>query len=335
MECQAANLSSPASAGGAENFFPELPFPRPHDSPLFTETFTLPGGYVDPDGVTHHEVELAPVTGFEEELLDSVGPAGCSAQVVTALLTRCLRRVGKLAPVTTSLVRDLLVSDREFLMLRLREFTLGKSLKAMLVCGDPKCAQSMDIAMNLDDLKPETRSVDRCVFKLDVLEDNKAFAFEFRLPTGADQEAGADWLGGDTEAAVKRLLTRIILRVNDNCFIDDQTVAALPVPVLKKLEQRIEELAPLLSIDLNAVCVECGRTSLAHLDLTAFFLDELHQSRRMLEREVHCIAWHYHWPEREILALTRRKRRRYIELIRSDSSAALYAGSTAATLQGH
>jgi hypothetical protein len=335
MERQAANLSSPASAGVAENVFPEVPFPRPYERPLFTETFTLPGGYVDDDGVTHREVELAPVTGFEEELLDSVGPATGSAQVSTALLTKCLRRVGDLTPVTSPLVRDLLVSDREFLMLRLRELTLGKSFRAMLVCGDPKCAQSMDLALNLDDLKPEGSSVDRRVFNLEVLEGTGCFSIEFRLPTGADQEAGADWLKGDAEAAVTRLLTRIILRVNDNCSIDDQTVTALPAPVLEKLEQRIAELAPLLSIDLSAACVECGRTSLTHLDLISFFLDELQQSRRVLEREVHCIAWHYHWPEREILSLTRRKRRRYIELINSDIAFALYAGSTVAMLKGH
>lgn len=334
MEWQAANLSSPASAGVAQTVFPELPFLWPPERPLFIETFTLPGGYVDDQGVTHREVELAPVTGFEEELLDSVGPAACSAQVVTALLSRCLRRVGKLAPVTASLVRDLLICDREFLMLKLRELTLGKSLNAMLVCGDPKCAQSMDIALNLDDLTPAAKRIDRRVFKLDVIEGEKPMALEFRLPTGADQEAGADWMGGDTGSAVTRLLTRVILRINDNCSIDDQTVTALPARVLNELEQRMEELAPLVSIDLKAACVECRRPSLMHLDLTSFFLDELQQSRRVLEREVHFIAWHYHWPEREILTLTRRKRRRYIELIQGDSTAAFFVGSTVATLQG-
>ncbi|MGH9929225.1 MAG: hypothetical protein ACREA9_08355 [Pyrinomonadaceae bacterium] len=301
---------------------------------MFTETFSLPGGYVDDEGVTHREVELAPVTGFEEELLDSVVPAVCSAYVVTALLSRCLRRVGKFAPVTASLVRDLLVGDREFLMLKLRELTLGKSLNAMLVCGDPKCAQCMDIALNLDDFTPTAKSVDRRVYKLDVVEGEETFAFEFRLSTGADQEAGSDWMGGDAESAVRRFLTRMILRINDNCSIDDQAVNAVPARVLKELEGRMEELGPLVSIDLKAACVECRRPSLTHLDLTSFFLDELQQSRRVLEREVHCIAWHYHWPEREILTLTRRKRRRYIELIRGDSSAALFAGTTVAMLQG-
>src|ERR1043166_9378213 len=144
------------------------------------QIFDLPGGYVDDEGVTHREVELAPVTGFEEELLDSIGPAACSAHALTALLSRCLKRIGKLAPVTAALVRDLLINDREFLMLKLRELTLGKNLKAMIVCRDSKCAQSMDIALNLDDLRPNVKPVDRRVFKFEVDEAGETFALESR-----------------------------------------------------------------------------------------------------------------------------------------------------------
>jgi len=238
-------------------------------------------------------------------------------------------------PVTASLVRDLLVSDREFLILKLREITLGKKLNAVLVCGDPKCAESMDIALNLDDLTPAAKPVNRRVFKLEIRESETNFAIEFRLPKGSDQEAGADWKLEDAEAAVRRLLARIILRINEVSSVDDQTVKALPARVLREFEQRMEELSPLVSIDLNVTCVECGRPSLTPVDLTSFFLDELQQSHRVLEREVHFIAWHYHWPEREILALTRRKRRRYIDLIHGESTAALYTASPVATLQGH
>ena len=328
MEWQTENLSAPAYNGAAR----ELSFLRPYERPLFTEVFMLPGGYVDEEGVVHREVEMAPVTGFEEELLDSVGPAACSAHVVTALLSRCLRRVGKLAPVTISLARDLLINDREFLMLKLRELTLGKSLRAMIACGDPKCAQSMDIAINLDDVMPVPKPVNRRVFEFDVVEGEETFAFELRLPAGADQEACAELIHDDPSPAVNHLLARLVLRINDNRSVDAQAISDLPPRVLSELERRIEELAPLASIDLEAACVECQRPLVSHLDLTSFFLNELQHNRRVLEREVHFIARHYHWPEREILALTRRKRRRYIELIQGDSTVGLYADSTVARL---
>jgi hypothetical protein len=323
MEMQTANSSTPRYIGVDQSVFPAEQLLQPYERPLFTQTFTLPGGYVDAEGTVHREVELAPVTGFEEELLDGIGPAARSAHAVTALLSRCLKRVGKLAPVTGSLVRDLLINDREFLMLKLRELTLGKNLRAVIVCGDPKCAQSMDIMLNLDDLAPVAKHVEQRVFKF---EAGESFTFEFRLPVGADQEACADFCD-DSEAAINRLLARIVLRINGES-VAEQRISELPAGVLRELEQRIEELAPLQSVDLEATCVECGRALVSHLDLTSFFLNELQQNQRVLEREIHYIAWHYHWPEREILSLTRRKRRRYIELIQDDSSAALYAGSS-------
>lgn len=312
MEWQVTDLSYRPSSGGVQS---EALASR------FTQVFTLPGGYIDDQGVTHSEVELAPITGFEEELLDNIGPDACSASVVTALLSRCMKRLGKLGPVTTSLVQSLLVGDREFLILKLRELTFGKKLNAVLRCDDANCAESMDVILNLDDFAPVAKPINGRVFKFEVAgqEEPNDFAIEFRLPTGADEEAAAGWLRGDAAAAVNRLLSRTILRVNDNVSINEQTVAGLPMRALKEIEDRMEELAPFISIDLESACIECGRPFLSHLDITSFFLTELKQGAHILEREVHSIAWHYHWPERDILALTRRKRRRYFQLIQAET----------------
>jgi hypothetical protein len=35
----------------------------------------------------------------------------------------------------------------------------------------------------------------------------------------------------------------------------------------------------------------------------------------MLYREIHYLAYHYHWSEREIMDMTRDKRRKYIEVL--------------------
>jgi hypothetical protein len=41
-------------------------------------------------------------------------------------------------------------------------------------------------------------------------------------------------------------------------------------------------------------------------------------SSARLEAEVHCLAFHYHWPEADILALPRPRRWRYLELVRRE-----------------
>ena len=288
---------------------------------MYTQTFTLPGGYVDDQGVTQRQVELAPVTGFEEEYLANVGPAVCSASVVTALLARCIHRVGTLEPVTTSLVGNLLVGDREFLMLKLREMTCGNKLDAVLFCADPECGKPMDVTLNLDEFAPEMKPVSERLFTLDLPADEGEvgrFSIEFRLPTGADQETAAPLISGDEESAVCQLLARTIARVNDETSVDQETVRALPPKVRKEIEERMEKLAPHVTIELETSCIECQKPFSTLVDFTSFFLAEIKQSRRSLEQELHYLAWHYHWRESEILALTRRKRRRYIELIQEE-----------------
>ena len=299
---------------------------RPRDRHSFTQTLMLPGGYVDEAGVVSRDVELAPVTGFDEELLDSVGPAVSTAAVVTALLSKCVKRIGRVHSAPIPLVRDLVVGDREYLMLRLRELTLGKRINAVLRCGNPECGQVMDVAFSLDDLRPSEKPLSQSVFKIDVVSEEKQFEIEFRLPTGAHQEAAANWTSSDDQPAVINLLALTITKINGSSNINVATVAALPEKVLKAIELRMEELAPLHTTELNAVCVECKQPFVSDFDVTSFFLAELQQHRRVLEREVHCIAWHYHWPEHEILSLTRAKRRRYIDLIQQDSSTGVNPG---------
>ena len=50
-------------------------------------------------------------------------------------------------------------------------------------------------------------------------------------------------------------------------------------------------------------------------DPQEFFFGELRTSRDLLDREVHYLAYHYHWSEQEIMAMPRDKRRRYIVVL--------------------
>jgi hypothetical protein len=91
------------------------------------------------------------------------------------------------------------------------------------------------------------------------------------------------------------------------------------------IEARMAELAPGLDIELDAACPECGADFAGRLDLVPRLLGELCGSARLLEQEVHVIAWNYHWSEHGILGLARQKRRRYVELIERQRDAALGA----------
>ena len=57
---------------------------------------------------------------------------------------------------------------------------------------------------------------------------------------------------------------------------------------------------------MEATCADCGREFSAPFDLQRFFFGELRLTGDFLYREVHYLAYHYHWSEREIMAMTSR-----------------------------
>ena len=94
------------------------------NEPMDQMNCLLPGGYVDGAGVVHRQVELAPLSGREEEFL-AANHGWESATLVTSVLSRCIRRIGTISPVSEGVARDLLVADRQVLLLKLREATFG------------------------------------------------------------------------------------------------------------------------------------------------------------------------------------------------------------------
>src|SRR5262249_7746141 len=82
--------------------------------------------------------------------------------------------------------------------------------------------------------------------------------------------------------------------------------------------RHMEEAAPHVDLTLGADCPECAREFTVPFDLVGFLLGECHTSRALLYREVHYLAYHYHWSEHDIMALPREKRRTYIALLAED-----------------
>ena len=52
-------------------------------------------------------------------------------------------------------------------------------------------------------------------------------------------------------------------------------------------------------------------------DAQDFLLGEARQSRDLLQREIHYLAYHYHWSEREILGLSVARREFYLGMVRA------------------
>jgi hypothetical protein len=133
----------------------------------------------------------------------------------------------------------------------------------------------------------------------------------FRLPTGADQEAIATLAADDAERAALALVERCLHEVKRG----NSTLDVLPSEYLPLLGERMSERDPQAELLLNNQCPECEREFSVLLDTGQFFAEETNQRIRYLYREIHLLAWYYHWSEAEIMQMTRPHRQIYLDLL--------------------
>ena len=285
-------------------------------------TCLLPGGYTDESGIVHREVELVPLRGQEEEFLaDSRKPA--SAVLVTTILSRCIGRIDTISPVSEEVARNLLVADRQYLLLKLREVTFGDRVQAAILCPWPDCGKKVDIDFSVKDI-PITESEHKGPVYTMELSPEAAFIDDqgekyrqviFRLPNGGDQETISPFIFENEALALTMLLDRCIQGIGPLKSNGDELVARLSPLARMEIEKQMEAVAPKVESTMGASCPECGREFVLPFDLQEFFFGELRISRDLLYREVHYLAYHYHWSEGEIMEMSREKRRRYIEVL--------------------
>lgn len=286
--------------------------------------YQLPAGLIDAQGGVHKQVVLLPLTGREEELLASADyPA---ATLVTEVLSRCVKSVGAVSDVTPAVIRNLLVADRQYLLLMLRQLTFGDRIQATIPCPWPGCGKGVDVDFRVSQI-PITHCGDvRPVYEMRIepfdgaaglgLTENTPLTVRYRLPNGGDQEAVLDDVINRGEAAaLSVLLSRCIQQFGTILEPDADWVARLPASIRLLIEQEMEARAPNLDLTMEAECPECRRAFLAPFELQDFFFGELKIGTELLFREVHYLAFHYHWSEREIMDMPRTRRRRYIEVL--------------------
>jgi hypothetical protein len=260
---------------------------------------SLPGGLATDDGQWLRHAELRPLIGSDEDWLIR-HPNAPSAKAVTTLLGRCLLSLDD-RPVGPSTAAQLLVGDRDYLMLALRRLTLGEDFFAVLVC--PACGEKMDASFKSSDVPIEGPPLRTASFTLHIDDPDRQRDITFRLPTGADQQAV---IGEALDTAGDSLLSR--------CVLDD---GGISINAQEKLlvADCMERNAPKVEVELDLLCPNCEHKFTAPFDTTAFFLQELRSNDRHLLREFHALAFHYHWSQTEIMGLDRERRRTYLSLL--------------------
>ena len=264
---------------------------------------TLPGGRWS-DGARHQVATLRPLSGWDEEAALEAG-AEPAAHRVTALLARCVLTLEGRA-VNAETIRRLGVGDREALLWHLRRATVGENVEAVVGC--PGCGEKLDLDLRVGDLLQAPYET----WDAQVTERLGGREVTFRVPTGADQERVAVQARTDPSAAAAALLAGCVVSIDGAGLAPG---GALDEEVAAALSARLAELDPQAEAVLSVTCPACGDAFTTPLDAAGFVFEEIARRGRHLLREVHALAWYYHWSEAEILGMTATRRQRYLALI--------------------
>jgi hypothetical protein len=198
------------------------------------------------------------------------------------------------------------LGQRDALLLRLRERTLGRIVKGLVLC--PKCNCRLEFPFDLRTY--DATAALACRHGEQTLAAG-GYEVRFRLPDSEDLNAMA--LAPEVEIARGLLISRCVLAAaKEGSPISPM---ALPEEVLEELGRRMEELDPLSFLPLHLDCPRCSHQWMALLDVGHLLWQEISVAAERLLRDVHTLASAYGWSEGEILAMSDARRRFYLTQI--------------------
>ncbi len=252
----------------------------------------LPGGYLQGE-VLVREIEFVPIDGHLELALAEIDLARTPMpHAVSQVLARALALPGGHdAAAALEVARALSVADRQYLVRALATRLGMDHLWLTGLCQ--RCDERFDveIAQSALPVKPAGAGYPWATVDL------AGTPVRVRVPNGQDQEA----LAHVHEPAEAQALLRARLTCG----------AAMEAWAWPLVEATIEALAPEAAEEVQTSCPHCGHANQLYVDPYAC----LHIAGDALFDEIHQIASHYHWRERDILDLPRDRRQRYLALI--------------------
>lgn len=240
-------------------------------------TYRLPCGYKDNSGVIHREFEVREMNGSDEEAIADPKISQNSARIITTLIKRCVKRIGTIEPITDEVARDLIIGDRDFILLKIRIASMGPEIDMSITC--PVCKEKQVIMANLDttdvlvfeDSAPREKTVTLakgCRDKEGVTHKEVTM----KLPTGVDQELLVPIYKKNPGLANTTLLTRCIKQFGTMKAFDTTVIRELSIKDRDILGKALRDFSPGPKMDVNVVCTSCANEFIAPMELGDFFV---------------------------------------------------------------
>lgn len=192
--------------------------------------------------------------------------------------------------------------DRRLLALRMR--TAGARLETFARC--PGCAEPLDLSLDAGEL---LGSFTPALPAGELVRED--LALRFRPVSSADLLAVAGCR--QVAEARRRLAGRCVLEARRGG--EPVEVEKLSEEEMTGLSEALAEADPGAELLFDLGCPACGAAWQQVLDVASFLWEELEAQAQRVLGEVHVLARAYGWREGDVLALSARRRRFYLEMV--------------------
>lgn len=240
---------------------------------------------------------LREITGVEEQAI-----TGTTTLAAIQLLEKLLVHAHS-GSLKCGGVNSLSAWDRDRMLAAVYIRTYGPRVESTIHCLH--CREVFDLDFSLQQLL-EALKEDSARADVEALDDGTycfADGLQFRLPTGEDECA---LMGLSPEDAEQELLYRCTPDKGGDFDIRKRAA---------EIQSAMAAVAPVIDLELDAECQECGQVQKVHFDLQHYLLSALQGERPRLMHEIHALALNYGWSLTEILHLPRSQRRALASLV--------------------
>ena len=187
-------------------------------------------------------------------------------------------------------------------LLELRAETFGDEMESEIEC--PACGEGLELELSAARLcasQPEHQP--------ELIVEHEGWRVRARAIRCTDV---LECLRSSCEEEAQRVLLRRCVVEIDGPSPGD--AGLLPVGVRRRLEDALEDVEPLADVRTRIQCAHCGHDFVVSLDVAGFVWEELDAEARRLIAQIHVLGRTYGWRPRDVLDLSPRLRRHFMEL---------------------
>jgi hypothetical protein len=228
-------------------------------------TVLLPGGYITAAGEVIKTAEVRELTGKDEEF---IGKSNTLAKAFNGLLERAVVSIGEM-PVTSEIIDQLLVGDRDALLLGIYKVTFGSEAELEGFCSG--CSEYKPVQIDIDE-DIEVKTLYNPVDDRQFTVKGKKHKYLVSLPDGTTQKHLVNNSDKTVAELTTLLLEQTVLEIDDNPVLSKLQAQNINLADRRKIGEELAKRAPGPKFNnIEVDCPDCEGKVVVPISIGALF----------------------------------------------------------------